>query len=143
MQLSYPDPDLTPLSFLYTSLPPSPFLSQDLKLKFRGASDLALDLLRGLLRFDPEERLTAEEALQHPFFLSLQQRDYATSYLRAPPPPSSRDQDPASSSPPSFRPVPMNADIEKMGESAANLWNNVRPIIIPTRIPYLVLYSID
>ena len=100
-------------------------------MKFPGASDLALDLLRGLLRFDPEERLTAEEALQHAFFQSLQQKDYARSYLRAPIAPSSSSSkarapapDPAAS-PPSFRPVPMNADIEKMGESAANLWNNV------------------
>jgi cell division cycle 2-like protein len=27
-----------------------------------------MDLLRGLLTFDPERRLTAAEALQHPFF---------------------------------------------------------------------------
>ena len=75
-------------------------------MKFPGASDLALDLLRGLLRFDPEERLTAEAALQHAFFQHTH------------PSPS---KDPAASS----RPVPMKADIEKMGESAANLWNNV------------------
>jgi dual-specificity kinase len=27
-----------------------------------------VDLLYGLLRFEPSERLTAEEALDHPFF---------------------------------------------------------------------------
>ena len=32
-------------------------------------SDLGLDLLQGLLTMDPERRLTAEEALAHPWFL--------------------------------------------------------------------------
>ena len=32
------------------------------------------DLLQGLLRFDPSERLTAREALNHPFFRSINMR---------------------------------------------------------------------
>eukprot|EP00268_Persea_americana_P006322 TRINITY_DN1229_c0_g1_i11.p1 TRINITY_DN1229_c0_g1~~TRINITY_DN1229_c0_g1_i11.p1 ORF type:complete len:132 (-),score=23.46 TRINITY_DN1229_c0_g1_i11:434-829(-) len=32
------------------------------------------DLLQGLLRFDPSERLTAQEALNHPFFRSINMR---------------------------------------------------------------------
>nr|GMD36234.1 serine/threonine-protein kinase AFC2 isoform X3 [Ipomoea batatas] len=32
-----------------------------------SAGDL-INLLQGLLRYDPSERLTAREALQHPFF---------------------------------------------------------------------------
>ncbi len=40
--------------------------------KFRGDPkdlvSLLKDLLQGLLEFDPEERLSAEEALSHPFF---------------------------------------------------------------------------
>ena len=102
-------------------------------MKFPGASELALDLLRGMLRFDPADRLTAEEALQHGFFESLQQKEYARNYLLpAPGSPSSSD---LARSPPSFRPVPMNADIEKMGEAAPNLWNNV------SELQYL-LYSL-
>jgi dual-specificity kinase len=29
---------------------------------------LLIDLLQGLLKFEPTERLTAKEALKHPFF---------------------------------------------------------------------------
>jgi mitogen-activated protein kinase 1/3 len=32
-----------------------------------GAADEALDLLSKLLKFDPDERITAAEALKHPF----------------------------------------------------------------------------
>ncbi|XP_047318770.1 serine/threonine-protein kinase AFC2-like [Impatiens glandulifera] len=40
-----------------------------------SAGDL-IDLLRGLLRFDPAMRMTAHEALRHPFFT----RDYNRRY---------------------------------------------------------------
>jgi len=33
-----------------------------------GVHDSLLDLLSGLLRYEPDRRMTAEEALQHPFF---------------------------------------------------------------------------
>lgn len=39
----------------------------DLRARFPGASDDALDLLQGLLCFDPSKRLTVEEALDHDF----------------------------------------------------------------------------
>ncbi|XP_023764561.1 serine/threonine-protein kinase AFC3 isoform X2 [Lactuca sativa] len=35
---------------------------------YGGLRSCIVDLLYGLLKFDPEERLTAEEALDHPFF---------------------------------------------------------------------------
>ena len=35
-----------------------------------GAPDLALDLMSHLLRFDNDERYSAEEALRHPYFFS-------------------------------------------------------------------------
>lgn len=34
---------------------------------FPGAGDDALDLIRGLLAFSPVNRLTAEQALRHPY----------------------------------------------------------------------------
>jgi len=34
---------------------------------YRGADPLAIDLLHGLLKFDPAKRLTAQQALEHPY----------------------------------------------------------------------------
>ncbi len=38
-------------------------------------SPLALDLLNGLLCYDHEERLTAREALNHPYFAPLRKEE--------------------------------------------------------------------
>jgi len=38
---------------------------------FPGIEKDALDLLRRLLCYDPAERLSAEQALEHPFFKEL------------------------------------------------------------------------
>jgi len=40
----------------------------DLRDVFPNASDCALDLLAGLLMFDPDQRITVDEALNHPYF---------------------------------------------------------------------------
>uniref|UniRef100_A0A7S1T7A9 Mitogen-activated protein kinase n=1 Tax=Tetraselmis chuii TaxID=63592 RepID=A0A7S1T7A9_9CHLO len=40
---------------------------RDLKHLFPNASTDALDLLRKLLHFNPQKRITAEEALRHPY----------------------------------------------------------------------------
>jgi len=42
---------------------------------FPGASETALSLLRGLLRFNPVKRLSAEEALAHPFLTQFHSPD--------------------------------------------------------------------
>ena len=39
------------------------------------ANDDALDLMDGLLRYDHQERLTAKEAMQHPYFEGLAEQD--------------------------------------------------------------------
>jgi serine/threonine protein kinase len=38
-----------------------------------NASPQAIDLLTKLLKFDPDERITAEQALTHPFFEEYQE----------------------------------------------------------------------
>jgi mitogen-activated protein kinase 15 len=47
------------------SLPPSK--ARRLRDMFPTASDDAIDLLKNLLQFNPNKRLTAEQALRHPF----------------------------------------------------------------------------
>jgi cyclin-dependent kinase 7 len=39
-----------------------------LKQMFSAASDDAIDLLSRMLKYDPNQRVTASEALQHPYF---------------------------------------------------------------------------
>jgi len=44
---------------------------RDLMDSFPGAQPLAIELMGGLLDIDPDERLSAEEALRHPYFEEL------------------------------------------------------------------------
>lgn len=45
----------------------SPKKPMNLKDKYAGASDQALDLLAMMLRFNPNKRITVDEALEHPY----------------------------------------------------------------------------
>jgi serine/threonine protein kinase len=53
---------------------------------FTGASDDLLALLQGLLTFDPAQRLTAAQALRHPFFSNLPRPTPPTRLPRPGPP---------------------------------------------------------
>ncbi|KAJ1954546.1 hypothetical protein EC988_002373 [Linderina pennispora] len=53
--------------FKFTSKPGDARLREKM-LKRPGVTDSAYDLLGRLLAFDPEQRITADEALQHPYF---------------------------------------------------------------------------
>ena len=43
----------------------------DFNVLFKGASSEAIDLIRKMLTFDPDVRITVEQALAHPFFAKL------------------------------------------------------------------------
>ena len=38
---------------------------------FKGANTLAIDLLKKMLKYDPDERITVAEALAHPYLKQL------------------------------------------------------------------------
>lgn len=47
-----------------------------LEMRFPEASPEALDLLDKLLKFDPAERITVEQALEHPYVQSIRNRQF-------------------------------------------------------------------
>lgn len=61
-------PNVKARTFLH-AMPPKP--PRDLSQKFPTTDPLALDLLRDLLSFDPVDRPSALEALNHPYFQGL------------------------------------------------------------------------
>ena len=55
----------------------------DLKKKFPAADDMALDLLKKMLVFNPYNRITAKEALDHPYFKEIKDKTMET-IMKAP-----------------------------------------------------------
>lgn len=77
---------------------------------FRHCGADAIDLLRQMLQFDPNKRISAARTLDHPYFKELIEQGYLDEYDGR-----------------SLHPVkPMNADIEKVAESSQYLRDNVR-----------------
>jgi serine/threonine protein kinase len=46
-----------------------------------SSKTLAMDLLKKMLTFNPQRRITIVEAMDHPFFYPLKQRSYFTAYI--------------------------------------------------------------
>jgi len=49
--------------------------AEDLHGRFPGAGEEAVSLLRAMLQFSPQKRVTVEDALEHSFFASVRQRE--------------------------------------------------------------------
>jgi serine/threonine protein kinase len=95
-----------------------------------------------MLRFDPDKRFSAEESLAHPFFKSLKEQEYMQQkyYSSSPTPTATSSTSGEATAPSSISPVPMNPDLEKMGESRRNLKENVIFYYINT-ILYHILFN--
>jgi mitogen-activated protein kinase 1/3 len=123
--------DSRTLSFLRTVKPRPP---RDLKIMFPAASPLALDLLTRLLRFDPAQRISAADALNHPYFDVVKSRDYINAYkaknqhifdedlISSEISPATRAKQQSEIA---LHADPMNVDIEKLGESPEFLRRNI------------------
>jgi cell division cycle 2-like len=61
----WPDFPNLPLVKTLTIPPPHP---HGLRMKFPYLTNAGLDLMMKLLTYDPEQRISAEEALKHPYF---------------------------------------------------------------------------
>mmetsp|Transcript_17584 Transcript_17584/g.25394 ORF Transcript_17584/g.25394 Transcript_17584/m.25394 type:complete len:282 (+) Transcript_17584:116-961(+) len=91
---------------------------KSLALQYPAAGEQALSLLQSLLCFHPDRRLTADESLAHPFFSTLGEKNYAHNYL-------GEGDESIDGAAPTFKPVPMNVDIEKICESRDHLRSNI------------------
>jgi serine/threonine protein kinase len=101
---------------------------------FPAASPLALDLLTRLLRFDPAQRISAADALNHPYFDVVKSRDYINAYkaknqhifdedlISSEISPATRAKQQSEIA---LHADPMNVDIEKLGESPEFLRRNI------------------
>jgi serine/threonine protein kinase len=122
--------------FLTHSIQPKS-AARPLESMYPAADPSGVALLKSLLQFDAQHRITAEEALNHPYFNALKQKDYLHSYhtnnqhlfdlQRSQSQqglPIQRQPSPGTVAN-ALLPKPLNADIEKIGESPENLKRNV------------------
>lgn len=79
---------------------------KSLEAMFPAAGKHAIDLMQKMLRFNPRERITAREAMDHPFFHSLKSLPYFPNYRRA------FDEDVGG-----FQPDALYADIDAIAQS--------------------------
>jgi cell division cycle 2-like protein len=63
---SWPDYSSLPLAKTITLPPPQP---HQLRQRFQYLTTAGIDLLLSLLTYDPENRISAEDALRHPYFM--------------------------------------------------------------------------
>jgi serine/threonine protein kinase len=121
-----------------------PRTPQDLQSKYSGAPSQAIALLQEMLHFNPEKRISCKEALNHPFFDEIKTQGHLDTFKasqlqaqRSAKKRAARSNSIASamSSADSFSPIPLNEDIEKRGESAQHLKQNIiEEVLIYRRI---------
>jgi len=95
-------PDYIP----YNYCPPTPF-----KQLFTAATDDAIDLLSAMLRYSPSSRLTATEALKHPYFINYPPPTIPSELPRSNKPTSEAEMNFSPKKSPSKRPLDTKDDI--------------------------------
>ena len=64
-----------PTALQYIKEFPSGQKGEDLKKKFPYASQDAIDLMQGMVQFNPFFRLSIEDCLSHPYFKKIRRQD--------------------------------------------------------------------
>jgi serine/threonine protein kinase len=59
-----------------------PSCPQNLRERFPACAADAIDLLQGMLQFNPDKRITAEDALTHPFFNTIKEQGHLVNYRK-------------------------------------------------------------
>lgn len=89
------------------------------------ADPAAIDMLKRMLTFDPSRRATAESVCAHTYFADMAGKEFMAAYLNQKIATGDVGPDGAPGSPLYSSPVPMNPDIESIGEDKDNLKFNV------------------
>jgi serine/threonine protein kinase len=55
---------------------------QDLQARFPGCNAEAMELLTAMLQFNPDKRISAEDALSHPFFSTIKEQGHLVNYRK-------------------------------------------------------------
>ncbi len=92
---------------------------------YPAADVQAIHLLMSMLRFNPEQRITAAEAVEHPYFNEIKKKGYINSYRQHNAHFSSDSEGLTLSEKAAANPVPLNVNIEKLSESDEYLKQNV------------------
>jgi serine/threonine protein kinase len=83
--------------------------SKDLHAIFPGSDKGVIELLQGMLQFNPRRRITASQALAHPYFRDLQEYSLPSSSM------------------PSYSGSlqPLSEDVERQGEDGGRVWADI------------------
>ena len=96
---------------------------------YPAIDDLASDLILSLLKFNPNERISPDEAIRHPYFDEIKKKGYLNSYQNNNQHFQQEDGKPIPLSV-ALNPVPLNVDREKLGEAAENIKINVSAVLL-------------